>query len=309
MEIVLRIQNGDKVFEPKVLDGMTLSSERKGSPAVLKFEVVKSGDLNFTEGNKVNLIVNEAKVFAGFVFTKSRDNGPTISVTAYDQLRYLKNKDTYVYEGLTATKVIKVTAEDFGLNMGVLEDTGYAISRVEENKTWFDIIQSALDVTFLNTGKMYVLYDDFGNITLKNIENMKIPILVDNETAENFEYSTSIDTNTYNQIKLYYKNRLVKVKKDEGNIKRWGVLQLSETIEELTENALMKSKTMLERYNEKTRTLSVKNVIGDTRVRAGNSIGVYLSLGDQVANQYMLIERCTHTFKENEHFMDLTLWL
>ncbi len=309
MEIILRIQNGEKVYEPKVLEGMSLSSERKGSPAVLKFEVVKSGDLNFTEGNKVNLIVNGVNMFAGFVFTKSRDKGPTISVTAYDQLRYLKNKDTYVYEGLTATKLVKATAQDFGLTFGELDDTKYSLSRVEENKTWFDIIQSALDVTLLNTGKMYVLYDDFGKITLKDIENMKVPILVDDEVAEDYQYSTSIDTNTYNQIKLYYKNKLIKVEKDEGTIKKWGVLQLSETIEEITEDALVKSKTMLERYNEKTRTLSVKNVLGDTRVRAGNSIGIYLNLGDQVANQYMLIERCTHTFNENEHFMDLTLWL
>ncbi|MFV0520097.1 MAG: hydrolase, partial [Lachnospirales bacterium] len=239
----------------------------------------------------------------------SRDKGGTISVTAYDQLRYLKNKDTYVYENMTANKLIEVMASSFGLICGTLEDTGFSISRVEENKSWFDIILSALEVTIMNTGKMYVLYDEFGEITLKNIENMKIPILIDNEVAENFDYSTSIDSETYNQVKLYYKNQLVHVEKDDSNIAKWGVLQLSETIEEITENALNKAKTMLEQYNSKTRTLTVKNVLGDTRVRAGCSIGIYLSLGDMVANQYMLVEKCTHTFKENEHYMDLTMWL
>lgn len=309
MEVILRIQNGSKIFEPKILEGITLSSERKGSPAVLKFEVVKSGELDFTEGNLVNLIVDGVRMFAGIVFIKSRDKGNTISVTAYDQLRYLKNKDTYVYEDMTVDKLVNTMAKSFGLICGTLENTKFNISRVEENKSWFDMILSALEVTLMNTGKMYVLYDDFGKLTLKNIENMKIPILVDNEVAENFDYSTSIDSNTYNQIKLYYKNQLIHVEKDDTNIKKWGVLQLSETIEEITEDALTKAKTMLERYNSKTRTLTVKNVLGDTRVRAGNSIGIYLSLGDMVANQYMLIEKCTHTFKENEHYMDLTMWL
>ncbi|MFR8334419.1 MAG: hypothetical protein ACLU9S_20410 [Oscillospiraceae bacterium] len=71
-----------------------------------------------------------------------------IQITVYDQLYYLKNKDTYVYSGKTATAVLRMIAEDFQLNVGSLEDTGYVIgSRVEDNHTLFDIIQNALDET------------------------------------------------------------------------------------------------------------------------------------------------------------------
>ena len=69
-------------------------------------------------------------MFYGFVFTKSR-SGRTpnvIEVTAYDQLRYFKNKDTYVYSNKKASDVIKMIAEDFGLSVGALEDTGYVIA-------------------------------------------------------------------------------------------------------------------------------------------------------------------------------------
>ena len=48
----------------------------------------------------LNLLVNGKTVFYGFVFTKQRDKtngGGVIRCTAYDQIRYLKNKDTYVY--------------------------------------------------------------------------------------------------------------------------------------------------------------------------------------------------------------------
>ena len=43
------------------------------------------------------------------------------------------------------------------------------------------------------------------------------------------------------------------------------------------------------------------------RVRAGCLIGVALDLGDIIANTLMLVEKVTHTFRESEHLMDLTL--
>ena len=89
-----------------------------------------------------------------------------IQITVYDQLYYLKNKDTYVYTNKTAADVIRMIAEDFQLNVGDLEDTGYTIgSRVEDNQTLFDIIQTALDETLKATSQMYVLYDDVGKLT------------------------------------------------------------------------------------------------------------------------------------------------
>ena len=35
---------------------------------------------------------------------------------------------------------------------------------------------------------------------------MRLDILVDNETAENYNYTTTIDSDTYNKIKLAYDN-------------------------------------------------------------------------------------------------------
>ncbi len=309
MKVIIRIKNGDKVFEPKVLDGITWSTERKGSPSVLKFNVVKSGELDFTEGNLVNLIVDDVFLFSGFVFSKSRGKGETISVTAYDQLRYLKNKETYLYENMKASEVIKLICNDFGLVYGAIEDTVYKIpSRVEDNKTLFDIVQSALDLTFSNSGILYVLYDDLGQITLKRMDNMKVPILIDNEVAENFQYSSSIDDSTYNRVRMYQNKRIVYEAKDDSNIGKWGVLQLTESIDD-NENPKEKAENLLKQFNGKTRGLSIKKIFGDKRVRAGSMVGVKLNLGDIVTEKYMLVEKCTHSFYENEHYMELDLWL
>ena len=151
MEVELLIQNGKKVYIPVVEEGIAWSTERKGSPGQLTFKVVKDGILNFTEGNAVRLKVNGKNVFYGFVFIKKRDKDGIISVTAYDQLRYLKNKDTYVYTNKTAGEFIQMVASDFNMQTGTIQNTGYKIaSRVEDNVALFDMAQNALDLTLQN---------------------------------------------------------------------------------------------------------------------------------------------------------------
>ncbi len=312
MNIQLIIECNGKIYEPIIEEGITLQTERKGVPGTLKFNVVKDNIISFTEGNAVRLAVDGVNVFYGFVFSKKRNKENTISVTAYDQLRYLKNKDTYVYENKTAGEFIKLLAGDFNLQTGVLEDTGYLIpTRVESNTTLFDMIQTALDLTLENKKEMYVLYDDFGKLALKNISNMIVELLIDEETGENFNYTSSIDSNTYNKIKLIREDennsiRDICVVKDDKNINNWGVLQYFDTLQE-GENGKTKADALLSLYNKKTRNLSISNAFGDIRVRAGCMVVVNLTLGDVNVQNYMLVEKCKHTFKENEHFMNLTL--
>lgn len=181
-----------------------------------------------------------------------------ITVTAYDQLRYLKNKDTYVYENKTAAELIRMIADDFGMQTGSLEDTEFRIaSRVEDNVTLFDMIQNALDLTLENQKYMYVMYDDFGRITLKGLDNMRLNLLIDEETAETFDYSSSIDEQTYNRVKLVFDNdqtgqRDVYIAQDSSHINAWGVLQYYDTLQE-GENGQTKVDALLELYNKKTR--------------------------------------------------------
>lgn len=137
-------------------------------------------------------------------YTKSGTKYNAVASPSVDNIAtYLKNKDTYVYTNKTASEVIKMVAEDFQLNVGELEDTGYKIaSRVEDNQTLFDIIQNALDETLKATGQMYVLYDNVGKLTLKSLGNMKLNMLVDEDTAGDYDYKSSIATQTYDKIKL-----------------------------------------------------------------------------------------------------------
>lgn len=312
MEVELLITNKDKSYIPVVQEGITWKTERKGVPGELNFSVLKDDIIDFTEGNPVRLKVDGKNIFYGFIFSQKRNRDKIIEVTAFDQLRYFKNKDTYVYTNKTAGEFIKMLAMDFNMQIGTLEDTGFKIaSRVEDNTTLFDMIQNALDLTLHNKKEMYVMYDDFGKIALKNISSMQLDLLIDEETGENYTYTSTIDSNTYNKIKLSYENeqtgkRDIYIAQDSNNINNWGVLQYFDTLKE-GENGKAKADALLQLYNAKTRTLSISNAFGDTRVRAGSMIVVQLDLGDIKLKNLMLVEKCKHVFKESEHFMDLTL--
>lgn len=308
----LWIINEDKAYQPSVLGGVTWETSRQGEPSSLKFTCIQDNVLNITEGNAVKFIVDNKNIFFGFIFSIKRDKSEQIQITAYDQLRYFKNKDTYVYTNKRADEVIKMVCNDFGLQVGTLANTKYKIAgKVEDNKTLFDVVQNALDDTLTNTTKLYVVYDDFGKVTLKDTEDMLLNLLIDEETGENYSYTSSINDNTYNQIKITYDNektgkREVYMAKDSSNINKWGILQYYESTDN-PQGASAKADALLKLYNAKTRNLKISNAFGDTRVRAGCSVVVKLNLGDVKLENYMLVENVKHSFDKDSHFMELTL--
>lgn len=299
---------------PPVVESVSIEWERQGQPGKLTADIVKTPGLSFQEGDPCRFSVDGTPIFYGFVFEKARKGSmdQVITITVYDQLYYLKNKDTYVYSNKTAAAVIRMIAEDFQLNVGALADTGYTIaSRVEDSKTLFDIIQTALDETLKATSQMYVLYDDVGKLTLKNIGDMKLGLLVDNETAGDFDYKTSIASQTYDKVKLSYENkdtgkREIFIAQDGSSINQWGVLQYYEKIDS-TANAKAMADALLSLYNAKTRTLKLKDVLGDVRVRAGTMLVVMLGLGDMNLSSYLMVEQVKHTFSNEQHVMDLNM--
>lgn len=314
-----RFNNGYELITPIVEDGVKWETDRQGSPGKLTFKLYKekNKDAEFQEGDPVALKYKDDEkgwvvLFNGFVFTKKRNKDGWIDVTAYDQLRYFKNKATYVYTNKKASDIVKMIVNDYKLSAGTIEDTSYVIGeRVEDNQSLLDIIQNALDLTLISTTKAYVLYADDTGICLRDVNNMKTDIVINNAVAENFEYTSSIDDETYNEIELYYDNNETNKREyfhavDEKNLGNWGRLRLTESIQTPT-NANDRVKKMLELYNRKTRKLKVNNAFGDYRCRGGASVIAVLDLGDTKLSNYMLIEKATHTFKKDEYRMDLTL--
>ena len=299
--VEILIQN-DQIYLPAVEGSVKLEQSRKGAPAKLTFTVLKDGVLNFQEGNPVTMRFNGKPVFAGFVFKKSRSDGLQINVTAYDQLRYLKNKDTLSYTNKTYAELLSMIATDYHLQVGTVADTKYKIpSRIEEG-TLLDMLQNASDLTVVNTGVLYVLYDDFGKLTLKPLKDMILDVVVDEDTAKGYDYESSIDKDTYNKIKLAVDNdqtgeRETHVTNEPVNQGKWGQLQYYEKIDGSPTAAVLaeRAKILLNYYNKKHRTLTIKGAFGDLRVRGGSLLVVKMGLGDIAVNNYMCVEKVTHT--------------
>ena len=123
--------------------------------------------------------------------------------------------------------------------------------------------------------------------------------------------ASSIDEQTYNKIKLAYNNektgkRELFIAQDGVKMNQWGVLQYFEEVQTQT-GASAKADALLKLYDQKTRKLTIQNAFGDVRVRAGSAVVVALNLGDIVTNNYMVVNKVTHTFRGDEHMMALDL--
>lgn len=313
--VEITIQNNNNQMQNPIIEGdVVWETTRRGSPSSLKFTVVKDEALNFHEGNPTSFRYNGENVFYGYVFSKSRSDSLLIDVTCYDQLRYLKNKDTVSYENKTYTELLKMLAADYGLTVGTVADTKYKIPQRIEEGTLFDTLGNASDLTLINTGKVFNLYDDFGKLTLKPYEEMLLPIYIDEDTAQDYTYTSSIDSDVYNRIKLAYDNgetgeREVHVMNDTASQGRWGVLQYYAKLDSAlpTADLQTKAQALLKYFNVIQRELTMKKVFGDIRARAGASVAVGMGLGDINISNYMCIEKAKHTFSHGLYTMDLYL--
>lgn len=197
--------------------------------------------------------------------------------------------------------------------MGDIADTGFKIpSLIEEEQTCLDIIEGAIQQTLLNTGVVYVFFDNGEGLSLKAAGDMKSDIMVgDRSLLTNYTYKTDIDSQTYNSVKLARPNEEtgkadIFIAQDSANIGRWGLLQLYQSVDGDMNDAQVKAQAAatLEYYNQRMRTLSVSS-LGVLGLRAGMMLLMRVKgLGDINLDQYVLLEKVTHTFKNDEHTME-----
>ncbi|WP_321993880.1 XkdQ/YqbQ family protein [Clostridium butyricum] len=311
IELITRNKYTNKMYYPVLGEGMQWTTERKGSCGKLTFKCLAEG-LDLRRGNPIRTKINDVGFFYGYCFTSKPDNEGFITVTCYDQIRYLLNKGQLMYTNKTASEVIKIIGNTLAANMGDIADTSYIIDkRDEDNTTYLDMILTALSYETQYTGKKYCLYDDFGKLVLRDIYDLKVNSIININTIQDMDYTITIDNNVYDKVILAYDNketgkRELYVAEDSKNIWDWGVLQYYEKINSVV-GAKNKADILLKTYNRERRTLVIKNVPGDIRVRGGSLIPVSLNLGDVVLNNYMIVDKAVHNFNNNEHFMDLTL--
>lgn len=313
LEILVDNKDGN-VWDVSELDTeATWKTSRIGKASSLSFSLVQDKLFKMDNGDVVQAKKDNASFFYGYGFSIDDGKDALMKITTYDQTRYLMDNDTYVFSNVTATEVVRRIASDIGLRIGHLEDTRYRIpSLIEDGKKLMDIICKALDLTLIATGRIYVLFDNNGQLELRHVEDMTLDFAIgDDSLLYNWLRSRSIDKDTYNRIKLVRDNkgtgrRDVHIAQDSANIAKWGRLQLYQSVDENMNDAQINEllNTLIAVKNRETRTLKL-DALGDIRVRAGCYVPIQIE--EIGIDQFFLVNECTHKLKGAEHTMSLDL--
>ena len=306
----MELDNEGVTYRPVVVGEVVLSRYQVNMTAKATFKVAKDETINFQKRNEIRIYWDGVLCFLGYVFSKKRDKEEQIAVCAYDQLRYLKNKASYIFQNKKASDMVKEICGDYQLQTGTISDSGFVFGiRVEDDMPLLDILQNAIDDTYANTGQQYVLFDDGGKISLQHAEELKSNYVLTEGNAENFSYESTIDRGTYNQVRLTSSGKKENVTeylaKNEDAIGKWGVLQLTGTVKE-EENGAQKAQVLLENSAVVWRRLVFFDALGDISIRGGSTITVHMEkTGDIFYHQPMTVEWVHHRFGEKGHRMEL----
>ena len=278
----------------------------KNYPGSLKFSIILNDNIQISNGDKVCFTYNKDKIFCGYIFSMTFLQDNIVNIVAYDQIRYLKNQNTEIYENMKASEIFSKICKSYGLYTGEIDITSYTIPFLSSyNSTLLGVLQKALEIEEANTGDSFIIYDDFGMLTLKNTKSNLVPAIISRDNSKEFTYLREIDSDTYNCIKIKYGNSKKGFsenvfKEDRNNVKKWGILQLCKNADNF-ENAENKAKILLKNKNREKESFSIEVLGGNSKIRAGAKVTI---LHNEKQN-IMTIKKAIHSFSNGEHNMIL----
>lgn len=320
-EFLIESKQTGKIYEvSELIVSCSFKTIIRGQAGKFEFELLKDKIVEYHEGDKISFVAikdgTRVPIFFGYVFSKDNDRWGTIKTVCYDQLRYLKAHGNYSFSGISAEGVINKIAADFQIKTGILADTGYIIASdmIQKNKSLLDIIYYGIQQTQLNTGRLYIFYDNFGALTLTEAKDMYVDaILGTGSLVTDYKYKTDIDADTYNQIILVRPDRTIGKDvpyeaHDATNMLKWGILRKYEEVNENLNAAQVQQQanTCLAYYNRVLRTLKLENCLGVLGLRAGNMAMIDIpDLGDISLSKRLLLDSVDHHFEQGKHTMNV----
>lgn len=316
-KLFVNSKNQNKRYDiSEITDSVSISFVRTGTATKMEFTVFKDDIVVYHEGDCVEFFDNNIPVFKGYVFTKTINEKNEIKTTAYDQLRYLKAKQSYSFNGESLKDIITTIANQFKLQVGEIEDAAYTTPYYyHEDESLFDIITYHIEKAKLMLNTEINFFDDFGKLTVKRADSMISKYVIGKESfTTGYEYKTDIDSDTYNVIKLVQPNKVTKTAdvyeaQSEENIRKWGMLQYYEVMNEnLNAAQIIDYLNLVFNYSNKVfRTLNME-AVGIPGLRGGNTIFIDIpTIGDINLKKSLLIDSVTHKYSSSEHTMSLEM--
>lgn len=307
-----------RVFDiAEIVESLSWTTGLGAKPGQLRLTAV--GEIiEFAMGAMVEVLDGEQGIFMGYVFDVRLSQEQHVEITAFDQTRYLKNQDNFVFGAMPLHEVFRAICGEYGLAMGTVDESSYTCApAIHDGKSLWDVLQGYVDETLAKSTKLFVVRDNFGKLELRDVESLHTGLLIDDVSViTSYEFQISIADNTYNQIKLGKESkgsseRLWTIVKDSTHIKEWGLLQFHKKMGEGTPDDSLDQlgTSLLSIYNRPSRALSL-SCLGDFRVQAGSGVQVSLSALQATSDgQNYIVKDCSHEVTNEVHTMKLDLAL
>lgn len=273
-------------------------------------------------GDLLLLTIDDSHQMFKGIITETDKSGKWCQVTAYDQIYYLnKSHIYYSYEEKTASDVVSEIASREQLTLGDVMSCSYTIPyRIEDNVTPLDIINTALELEYKNTGVRFFLWDDFGKLSLSTEEALqeKPKIVISMGFIEDYSYGEDMN-DIYTKITVVSQvnsddesegERTFFTAENSELEEKYGLLEYATTVDQ-DQNGDQIAQKLLEDYSNINRHLSIQKCQGDVEVRGGTPVFVDFYGKDNLEyiRGFFRTESVTHSISEGHHTMDLDLSL
>lgn len=135
----------------EIVHDISYTTSIMAQPGRLTFTVEKDDNLYMTVGSMVRFWHNGNPVFQGYIFTLGTDSTNCYSVTAYDQMRYLKNADNFLISDETLTQVFDRVCNACGIKehktKGIFDESIKIKEKFLPETSYFDVLDYAINWT------------------------------------------------------------------------------------------------------------------------------------------------------------------
>ena len=215
----------------------------------------------FSNGDRVRLYLDGRCYFCGFIFNIKYSSKNDMQITAFDYLRYFKSPLSYMKsqlktqdgtKGLTASEIFKKLCEDLAIPYSIIDESNVPIPAQNwDMKTGFNIMDFAITQSLINSPEnnrqYYTFYHESnldednqnkdaenytdtqlfktsGQLQFRSRNNLTVDVPITDELIIKYDYESSIDKQSYNEVILYkdQKTYLSKTGKTLKNGKKTG---------------------------------------------------------------------------------------
>ena len=305
----------DTIYDiSNIVSSANISTKAEEQPSSVTLDVVNRDKMEFPSGSVLSVKSGQTPLFLGYLFKQEGDEEGKLTLTFYDQLKYLQYKDTLALGNKTLGDLFSQICTYKGLKHRVVNNVPYNLPvTLYEDKTLYDMLKDMIDNVYATQGKKFIIWDNFGVLELRDVMNLRQNLFFgDGSMLLSYSYGQSIDDEVYNIVKLMRENSETKefeevVEMDKTTIRYWGQLQHFAKVDENVGDLRTHAKNLLKVHNREERTLTLE-CMGDLRVRAGVGIIVELDALKKTYGgaRYYMVEECTHNI-EDKHTMTLKL--